>query len=225
MKQLFCLYHLSIVGKPSVWLILISFCINGKVLAQKQPDLLTREIVISKKDSVVRANILIKNEDIKTEENLTFYWYFDDNIKSTQGDYTGYLLHDSYIVFYANNSLKTKGFFNYGLKDGNWRYWHNNGKLYISETWKRGKKEGKTSIYNIQGKLIKTEEYRDGGLNGDVTIYENGVIIEKIRYSNGVKQLPGASDEASDKKQKEHLKIRFPFSKKNKADSQNENQP
>jgi antitoxin component YwqK of YwqJK toxin-antitoxin module len=124
-----------------------------------------RDIMIKYKDSVVKAQILLLNENIKTSNNLTYYWYKNDAINTNMGGYSGDLLHGEYQVYSLDRKLITQGFFEHGLKNGTWKYW------------------------NTKGLLKQTIEYREGQLNGELIRYDTkGIQIEKKKYKDGILQ-------------------------------------
>lgn len=224
MKLLLSPIHIVIIRKPVYWLMIAGMCITQQIAAQKNLTILTREIIVTRKDSVVRTNILVKNATLKGGENRTYYWYYDDDIKSNQGGHAGDLLHGPYVVFRSNNNMVTKGTFNYGLKDGDWKYWYNNGKLRLTESWKNGERYGTSKIYSREGDLLRTEDYKNGLLNGYVIVYNNGNIVEKNRYNKGIIQLPKHVEKDTVKEQNEHMKIKLPFGRKKEPEQQDVDQ-
>jgi len=125
-----------------------------------------RDIMISYKDSIVKAQILLISENIKTSDNLTYYWYGNDEINTNMGGYTGALLNGEYKVYNLSRKLISQGFFEHGLKTGTWKYW------------------------NAKGVLKQTMEYREGLLNGELALYDaQGTQTEKRTYKNGILQI------------------------------------
>jgi antitoxin component YwqK of YwqJK toxin-antitoxin module len=72
-----------------------------------------------------------------TDPEKIYYWYSNNQIKTTRGGYSGKLLHGFYTDFYANNSLKEQGRFKMGLKVGEWKAWSGEGLLVVT-TYKHG---------------------------------------------------------------------------------------
>jgi len=124
----------------------------------------TRSIVITKNDSVIKANIFIHDEEIKTYDVLWYFWYNNETIGSNRGGINGKALHGMYQIFNSKSNLLLEGQFDKGLKTGKWKYWYASGELQKSEEWKNGLLHGKQLTYNEKGELVKEEVYSKGNL-------------------------------------------------------------
>jgi antitoxin component YwqK of YwqJK toxin-antitoxin module len=130
--------------------------------ADWQPML--REIVVSYDDSLVRANILIRNENITTSNQLMYYWYNQNRISKNMGGFAGALLHGPYLVYNKDKNLITQGSFDKGLMNGVWKYWDTNGIIEKSVEYKNGLLDGDYKIYDMHGELLEIHKYKAGKL-------------------------------------------------------------
>jgi antitoxin component YwqK of YwqJK toxin-antitoxin module len=122
----------------------------------------------------------------KVDASKTYYWLVNREIKSSQGGYSGKLLHGLYSDFYLNNALKEQGVFRMGLKEGNWKCWTEAGVL-ISETYyKNGVANGKFLRYDANGQVKETGTYKNGKIDGMFKTYITADSIVVARYKNGM---------------------------------------
>jgi hypothetical protein len=79
-----------------------------------------------------------REEKLSIEKN--YAWFDKGVIGSTQGGYSGKLLHGKYVAWYSSSrQLKEQGFYARGLKDGVWLLWQEDGRLKEKQKWKAGK--------------------------------------------------------------------------------------
>ena len=149
----------------------------------------TREVNINAGDSLLIARIMINHENIKTNDNLIYFWYHGGKINSNAGDFAGELLHGVYLTYDNHKNLITKGYFYYGLKDGTWKYWYPDGKLKRVVNWNKGRMDGISRIYNKDGTLIRTLEYRNGQLKGFPVFAKNNTKEEKATEKTDTKKI------------------------------------
>ena len=123
-----------------------------------------RDIMISYKDSVVKAHILLQSENVETLNSLTYYWYSQNGINTNMGGYSGDLLHGEYQVYNNNKKLIVQGFFDHGLKNGTWKYWNSKGLLKLSMEYKNGLLDGEFYVYDTNGVQIEKRKYKAGKL-------------------------------------------------------------
>lgn len=122
-----------------------------------------------------------------------YYWYSNNQIKITQGGYSGKLLNGVYHDFYLNNNLKAQGRFELGLKMGEWNAWGTEGLLTEKINYNKGVPNGLFYKYNSQGLLYETGRYKDGKLNGAIKTYPKPDSMVVSTYKNGILQIPRPS--------------------------------
>lgn len=145
---------------PVIYIVLLS----DLSFAQYNNSPGTHLIVMNFSDSVIHANILIVNPQIKMDNSKTYFWYSPDQIYTNQGGYSGYLLHGQYKVYDKKNHLLVQGSFNKGLKTEVWKYWSSNGSLKEVIQWKEGLLNGNHELYNLEGSVVLSLKYRKGKL-------------------------------------------------------------
>lgn len=115
-----------------------------------------------------------------------YWWYSNNKIRSTQGGFSGKLLHGLYSAFYLNKNLKSQGNFVMGLKDGHWKEWSENGVLLYDLNYKMGELQGAFVKYNSEGGLNESGYYRNGKLNGVFKHYIKPDSVSILKYKNGI---------------------------------------
>lgn len=83
------------------------------------------------------------------------------NVKIVKGKYDG-----PYKQFFSSGQLRTKGFYDNGVKNGLWESYHENGTLHSKGTYKNGFWEG-----------LWVDHYEDGSIRSK-GFYRNGKLIE-----------------------------------------------
>ena len=83
------------------------------------------------------------------------------NVKIVKGKY-----HGLYKQFFSNGQLRTKGFYDNGVKNGLWESYHENGTLHSKGIYKNGFWEG-----------LWVDHYEDGSVRSK-GFYRNGKLIE-----------------------------------------------
>lgn len=193
------------------------------VFAQIKSGPLTREIIVTKNDSVFRSSILVNDPDIKPL-NLMYFWYYDSDIKSNVGGYGGDLLHGEYTVYDKNNNMAVKGSFSNGVKNGLWKYWFSNGNIKMELNWSSGNLDGVCLYYNSSGTINKSEKYKKNKLQEVTTYDHSGKIINTIAYRDGVvkENLKTEKKSKNITEEKKPLIKLFTSSKKENERKQNE---
>jgi antitoxin component YwqK of YwqJK toxin-antitoxin module len=115
----------------------------------------------------------------------SYYWFASNQLKITQGGFSGKLLHGSYRDFYTDASLKEQGQFNMGLKVGQWKQWTKEGNLIAQTTYLAGKPEGRFYKYE-EGRLVEEGFYRNGLVNGKLKKYMTKDSTQTSTYKHGV---------------------------------------
>ena len=129
-----------------------------------------------------------------------YYWYKSNTIHQSLGDYSGQLLHGTYIQHYRTNQLAEKGQFQLGVKQGTWKKWFTNGQLKSISYWNQGFINGSYLKYTKTGDLDITGTYRNGVKHGvwisrikkDTLYYKRGILYDKnLRKSFFKKKFKG----------------------------------
>ncbi len=164
-------------------LLYILFLLPGVALfAQKKniKDLEQRLVILNYPDSTVKCEIMITPKEVETSNELEYFWYYTDELKSNIGGYSGYLLHGKYNVFDLHNNLIEEGLFSNGLRNGVWKRWTIEGKLIQHTEWENGQLNGALIIYMANGKKQLHEEYENGLKHGKQIIYKD--TTKQISY-------------------------------------------
>ncbi|MBB2145792.1 hypothetical protein GM921_09860 [Pedobacter sp. LMG 31464] len=123
-----------------------------------------------------------------TDPAKNYYWFSSNELKITQGGFSGKLLHGSYTDFYLNKNLKEQGEFRMGLKNGIWNRWTEVGVLVAKVCYKDGLLEGRFYQYDSLGQLAEAGKYRQGKINGKLKKYISSDSIVVMNYKNGLIQ-------------------------------------
>lgn len=121
-----------------------------------------------------------------THPNKKYYWYSSNQIKITQGGYSGKLLNGSYNDFYFNKALKEQGTFKMGLKVGEWKKWSPQGTLVESANFKEGNLDGTFYRYGLLGEILEESNYKNGKMHGMVKRYIKPDSVVRVKYKNGI---------------------------------------
>jgi hypothetical protein len=119
------------------------------------------------------------------DDKTTFYWTIKREIHSSQGGYSGNLLHGPYTEYFANNQLQVKGQLKLGIRVNEWKYWYLNGILNKVVFYKNGKIHGRVIQYNEEGKTIRIEKFKNGQRHGNFTKIINDTLSFTEKYKNG----------------------------------------
>jgi len=114
-----------------------------------------------------------------------YAWFSGNQIRYTQGGYSGKLLDGVYNEFYDTKGLKTQGLYQMGLKTGNWKSWGEDGKLDSIIHYSSGKANGRFEKYDQEGVLLERGKYQDGQLNGKLEKRISADSIQAINYKKG----------------------------------------
>lgn len=171
-----------------LFLILVNIPGANNLFAQKElKEQRYRKIYLSQGEKKVEAGIAL-NEQTKTREENTYYWYDNNTIHQTQGSYSGYLLDGEYNEYtYPENKLAAQGQYKKGLKNNKWIYWYENGNIRLVENWKKGKLNGEKRLYAINGQVERTEHYHKGSKKEELTT--GGTGEQKPRQTSFWKKL------------------------------------
>ena len=146
-------------------------------------------------DHKVTLHVLPADRTLKyTDLTKTYYWYSSNQIKITQGGFSGKLLHGLYSNYYENKNLQEQGNFNMGLKSGEWKNWTEDGTLISAVNFLNGVTEGDFYKYDNQGKLIEKGRNVNGKVDGSFVKYQGDSTLS-VRYKNGIVVLPKVKPE------------------------------
>lgn len=174
-------------------LALVSICASGQQMETpiKQSmfrDLrVTNTITRSIRDTIFTFHVeAIDEDDMQLDLLREYYWFHQGEIRKTQGNYTGKVLHGPFEKFDRDGYLLTKGTFNHGLKTGVWLNWHTNGKIAQQCSWKDGYRIGRFVEYYPSGAMLKTGNFKRGKFHRTVTYFApDGTIIREEKYVKG----------------------------------------
>ena len=153
------------------------------------------EHTINYADRKVTLHVLPADRTLKyTDLTKSYYWYSGNQIKITQGGFSGKLLHGLYSSYYENKNLQEQGNFNMGLKSGEWKNWAEDGKLISDVTFLNGIPDGDFYKYDNQGKLIEKGRNVNGKLEGAFVKYQGDSTLS-VNYKNGVVVPPKVKSE------------------------------
>lgn len=114
-----------------------------------------------------------------------YAWFSGNQIRWTQGGYSGRLLDGIYNEFYDTKGLKTQGTFEMGLKTGKWKNWGEDGILDSIVNYSSGNANGRFEKYDQEGILSERGSYRNGQLDGKLEKRVSADSIQVIRYKKG----------------------------------------
>ena len=167
------------------WLIIFFLIFSIKLMAQISSEKpLTREIIISRQDTITRVYIFVENPIFQPKKKRRYSWYQKQSVLNTRGAWSGKLLHGKYEVFYPNHNLLEQGVYHKGLRVGDWITWYASGEKKESIAWKQGQKHGVFERYNEEGEVIEKGKYCHNKRHGIVLVYEEDKWI-KQRYKAG----------------------------------------
>lgn len=175
-----------------LFIILLFFSIPAS--AQGLKDIFKREAyqhtITSKEDKTVFQLQESSFNPKRIEDFKDYYWYSNNQIKITQGGYSGRLLNGNYKIFYLDRSLKEQGLFENGLKTGMWIKWSQQGKVYERANFKKGLLAGSFFRYNNLGEVLESGNYQDGKMQGVWKSYVKPDSIILTHYKNGLSYTP-----------------------------------
>ncbi|MEH3112259.1 toxin-antitoxin system YwqK family antitoxin [Pedobacter terrae] len=119
------------------------------------------------------------------KSDRSYAWFSGNQIRYTQGGYSGKLLDGIYNEFYDTKGLKTQGLYEMGLKTGKWKNWGEDGKLDSIVNYSSGKANGRFEKYDQDGILLERGKYCDGLLNGKLEKRMSADSIQVISYKKG----------------------------------------
>jgi len=165
------------------------------VMGQKHDkDFLTHKVILNQADRTIVAYVK-PSGNVNIEVDKRYYWLSSNQIRSTQGGFSGKLLNGTYEEFYLNKGLKESGKVYKGLKTGVWKRWAEQGNLIDDYNWSAGQKHGIYHKYDSLGRVKEMGKYKNNLLRGKQWLY-TAEGVKQIRYKDG--------------KAVEHKKIKIP---------------
>lgn len=128
-----------------------------------------------------------------TDPSKLYHWYSSNQVKVTQGGFSGKLLDGGYADYYLNKQLKEKGRFKLGLKKGEWNTWNEQGILLSKFQYQNGLLSGRYNKFDTLGNRSESGSYRNGKLHGMMTKTINRDSVQVSKYKNG-KLVPVTSN-------------------------------
>lgn len=200
--------------------------------------LTTFPVYINYPDSSQKACVLNVAGGVKPRQDAFYYWYGNNMIQSTQGGFSGRLLHGTYMAFHPNHNLKSQGCFDHGLKTGKWTTWYPSGRIHEIIYFSHGQAHGLGEVYDAEGNIVTRSYYRNGVRHGktiyfidgkpDSTVcYKRGVIVpmkecqDSTRRSSLIKRKK--SDSLRDAPKSDSVKVKGKKEKRMKLDSARKN--
>ena len=122
-----------------------------------------RKIIIVDDSCTIETSIALNVKSLKIENELLYYSYHQQSMRSVQGELMGYPLHGKYLKYDLSHQPTEAGYFDYGVKDGIWKLFDSSGKLAVINHFRKGVLSGK-QIYYKNGKPVSQDFYRKGKL-------------------------------------------------------------
>ena len=173
--------------------LLTIFLICGAMVASAQsylPEYVQHRNTVNYSDHYITFFVRPLKEDIIPDPQRRYYWYSANDVRSTQGGFSGKLLNGPYSDFYKNKQLKEQGNFIAGLKTGNWRSWMDNGVLKEDSRWRKGLQSGPSLKYDNSGRLTSRARYSNGRLHGKNILHEGADSTRVVHYKRGEEYTP-----------------------------------
>jgi hypothetical protein len=170
--------------------VLPSSIMYGQSLDNMLKTLNTTQVTYAHGDSIEVITIIKEKRDFKVLNDRFYYWYSNNQIKSTAGGYAGKVLDGDYRLFNRNKDLLQAGHYKLGLRTGEWKSWYTNGVIAKQERWRRGIPEGPFIENYPSGLLKRSGMYKRGLLHGKVYQYSSSGQALTEKYRNGELIVP-----------------------------------
>lgn len=222
---------------PTKTFLLILFSLIGvqttaQSLKKMVKNALNRDhLTLNSGDTVSSIHVLRADAKKKVTPHLdrNYFWYANNQVKTTQGGYSGRLLGGEFMLYNQDKDLLEKGVFKKGLKVNTWIRWYENGNIKKTERWHKGKRSGELLAYSEKGTLTGKYNYKNNALHGISWVYDDQGKATKLKYKRGklmpekkaatpkekVKQPKGAAEKKGGKKLLPKIKLPSLRKKKN----------
>ena len=172
-----------------IYLLALSFTLSFFVPAKAQKKMSfyldNYKHTINYPDGKVTLHVQSNDQTLSyTDPSKSYHWYSNNQLKITQGGFSGKLLHGIYTRYYLDNNLQEQGEFKMGLKTGHWNNWTDSGTLTNNINYRQGIAEGRFYKYDENGRVSEKGKYLHGKLNGKLIKYV-GDSTQLIKYNNG----------------------------------------
>jgi len=179
-----------------IWMVCMLLMSGIGAYGQSYTDILeNRKVTVNYPDHTVTA-YLKPVESISVDSELSYTWFSGNQIRVTQGGYSGRLLNGFYQDFYLDKNLKEAGNYEKGLKQGLWKSWDAEGVLKEELNWKGGRKNGYYWKYTEKGLLLEKGKYHNDVLRGKQFLYPGLKLltgadsVKVLHYKNGTVVQP-----------------------------------
>jgi hypothetical protein len=163
-------------------LLSVLLLVSCKPMELNQLDLMKRRVVVQRQATTIRAELQDEGMLILPKMENTYYWFEKGNINSSQGAYSGKVLHGQFRVYdRETKQVLESGKFRKGLKNGRWLFWNDTGLLKRSEIYNDGTLDGMTLKYDSLGKPVDTLRYNSGVLVLKKTKSDSTGLFSKVK--------------------------------------------
>ncbi len=140
-------------------------------------------------DSLYAYSFVAESKSVmKPTLSKTYFWYLNNAIHSSAGNYNGKLLNGAYVkMAKKERTMVEKGHFTNGLKDGAWYKWNPDGTLSSYTEYKDGEKDGKFILYAENNSPEITGSYKNGLKSKKWAIYKDGHLYSETMFKKGEK--------------------------------------
>jgi|GEM_PF-5090454 len=152
--------------KKQLQLFLALLCLAACKPAELQyMDQLGRQVVLQRDTATIYAGLQKEGMLVLPKIEKTYFWYEKGRINSSQGAYSGKVLHGQYRLYDRTSKRPLEsGKFRKGLKTGRWLHWRSSGQLLRTEIYTDGLLNGNLIRYDSLGRANDTLHYRMGSL-------------------------------------------------------------
>ncbi|TCC99771.1 toxin-antitoxin system YwqK family antitoxin [Pedobacter psychroterrae] len=146
----------------------LSWLVACKPMELKQIDLIKNRVMVQVADTVIKAELM--EGKISIDLRHTYFWFENGRINSSQGAYSGKLLHGNFKSYHSGSKrLLVAGQLDHGLKTGSWLSWYGDGNLMQRKMYKNGLLDGLFMQFDSSGRPVDTMKYRKGILKQQKT--------------------------------------------------------
>jgi len=167
---------------------LLSLCIPIFMSAQQYDDILKNRKVHLYQDRY-KTIFTVGDYTGSPKRDKFYHWYGTQQIRVTQGGYSGKVLHGVYTRYYPDNNLAEKGAFKNGLKKGIWQSWYGDGTEQRESMWKDGEETGAFRLWDQQGQLLEQGYLHKGKRHGKVQAWNKDTHAFADQYFDRGKEI------------------------------------
>ncbi len=141
-------------------------------------------------DHSVTAEVRPAKKKFTAALTRNYWWYSANQLHTTQGGFSGKLLHGAYLDTYPNKNIREQGTFTNGLKSGTWTNWQESGTIKSRVHYRDGDKDGEFQLFDADGTLSESGTYVKGWLHGKRMVYSRDGKSQVTYYKKGVAYIP-----------------------------------